>query len=103
MADYARSHVVTRTESVIMAKIRTSCSAGAVNPDGSGVVDADGSVHCEANHFGGNGWAFAPGGIGHLQVGYDRTRAGIALCGQNERPPGDVQIGRASCSAEVSL
>src|SRR3546814_10446203 len=34
MADYARSHVVTRTESVIMDKIRTYCSAGAVNPDG---------------------------------------------------------------------
>src|SRR3546814_2960414 len=28
MADYARSHVVTRTESVIMDKIRTYCSAG---------------------------------------------------------------------------
>ncbi|MBB5706407.1 TonB-dependent receptor [Sphingopyxis panaciterrulae] len=91
MADYARSHVVTRTESVIMDKIRTYCSAGAVNPDGSGVVDADGSVHCDANPFGGTGWAFAPDGIRYSQVDYDRTREGIALAGQYESPTGDVR------------
>lgn len=86
MADYARSHVVTRTESVIMDKIRTYCSAGAVGP-----VDADGNVSCAANPFGGTGFALIPDGIRYSQVDYDRTREGIALAGQYESPTGDVR------------
>ena len=82
MADFARSHVVTRTESVIMDKIDTYCSAGATNPDGTGIVNSDGSIPCTANPFGGTGWAFAPDGIRYSQVDYDRTRRGIALAGQ---------------------
>jgi TonB-dependent receptor len=82
MADFARSHVITRTESVIMDKIDTYCSAGATNADGSGIVNSNGSVACTANPFGGTGWAYAPDGIRYSQVDYDRTRRGIALAGQ---------------------
>ena len=82
MADFARSHVITRTESVIMDKIDTYCSAGATNPDGTGKVNSDGSIPCTANPFGGTGWAYAPDGIRYSQVDYDRTRRGIALAGQ---------------------
>src|SRR3546814_18025948 len=84
MADYARSHVVTRTESVIMDKIPTYCSAGAVNPDGSGVVDADGSVHCDANPLGGTGWAFAPDGLRYSPVDYARQPHGLPPAGHDE-------------------
>lgn len=88
LANYARSHVVTRTESVIMDKIDTYCSAGATNPDGSGIVNSDGSVACTANPFGGSGWAFAPDGIRYSQVDYDRTRQGVAVAAQYEDPTG---------------
>jgi len=91
MADYARSHVVTRTESVIMDKIRSYCSSGATNADGSGIVNADGSVACDSNPFGGTGWAFAPDGVRYSLVDYDRTREGIALAGQYESPTGNVR------------
>lgn len=91
LADYARSHLVTRTESVIMDKIRTYCSAGAVGPDGKGIVNSDGSVACTANPFGGTGWAYVPDGIRYSQVDYDRTREGIALAGQYESPTGDFR------------
>jgi TonB-dependent receptor len=91
MADYARSHLVTRTESVIMDKIRTYCSAGAVDAEGNGIVNPDGSVACTANPFGGTGWAYLPDGVRYSQVDYDRTREGIALAGQYESPTGDVR------------
>jgi TonB-dependent receptor len=82
LADFARSHVITRTESVIMDKIDTYCSAGATNPDGTGKVNADGSIGCTANPFGGTSWAYVPDGIRYSQVDYDRTRRGISLAGQ---------------------
>ncbi len=82
LADFARSHVVTRTESVIMDKIDTYCSAGATKPDGSANIGSNGLINCTANPFGGTGWAFAPDGIRYSQVDYDRTRRGIALAGQ---------------------
>jgi len=82
LVDYARSHVITRTESVIMDKINTYCSAGATNPDGTGIVKSDGSVACTANPFGGSSWAFMPDGIRFSQVDYDRTREGFAAAGQ---------------------
>jgi len=82
MADFARSHVITRTESVIMDKIDTYCSAGALKPDGTANIGSDGTIGCTANPFGGTGWAYAPDGIRYSQVDYDRTRRGIALAGQ---------------------
>ena len=75
MADYARSHVITRTESVIMDKIDTYCTS--VTGVGSG-----GTIGCTGNPFGGSGWAFVPDGVRFSQVDYDRTRRGIALAGQ---------------------
>src|SRR3546814_9229551 len=74
-----------------MAKIRTYCSAGAVDAEGNGIVNPDGSVACTANPFGGTGWAYLPDGIRYSQVDYDRTRERIALAGQYESPTGDVR------------
>lgn len=91
MANFARSHVVTRTESVIMDKINTYCSAGATNAAGNGNVSADGTIPCTANPFGGTGWAFAPDGIRYSLVDYDRTRRGTALAGQYENDAGTVR------------
>lgn len=81
LADFARSHVVTRTESVIMDRIDTYCSDyGAGDP---AKVNSDGSIACTANPLNGNkGWAFMPDGVRFSQVDYDRTRRGIALAGQ---------------------
>ncbi|HVI99998.1 MAG TPA: TonB-dependent receptor [Sphingomonas sp.] len=87
LVDYAQSHVVTRTESVIMDKIDTYCSAGAVDGDGDAVI-ANGQVGCTANPFGGSGWAYAPDGIRYSEVDYDRKRHGWALAGQYENNSG---------------
>jgi TonB-dependent receptor len=84
LADFAWSHVITRTESVIMDKIDTYCSSG---PATAG----DGSVDCNSNVFGGSDWAFAPDGVRYSQVDYDRHRRGIALAGQYESPGGNVR------------
>ncbi|TNE63626.1 MAG: TonB-dependent receptor [Alphaproteobacteria bacterium] len=88
MANAARSHIVTRTESVIMDKIDTYCSEGAVDADGNAIVNSDGSINCTANPFGGSGWAYAPDGIRYSMVDYDRTRKGISLAGQYENHEG---------------
>ncbi|WP_255587152.1 TonB-dependent receptor [Hephaestia mangrovi] len=87
LADYAWSHVVTRTESVIMDKIDTYCSDGAKDADGNAIISG-GVVQCDANPFGGSGWAFAPDGVRYSQVDYDRHRHGLALAGQYENNAG---------------
>ena len=95
LGDYAWSHVVTRTESVIMDKIDSYCSSGAVSSFVNGVpqaiVGSDGSIPCTSNLFGGSDWAFAPDGIRYSQVDYDRHRRGLALAGQYESPEGNVR------------
>lgn len=91
LADYAQSHVVTRTESVIMDKIDTYCSAGFGTPT-AGIVGADGSVACTANPFGGTGFALAPDGVRYSEVDYDRKRRGIALAGQYENNSGSLRM-----------
>jgi TonB-dependent receptor len=90
LADYAWSHVVTRTESVIMDKIDTYCSAGAT-AGGNPIVGSDGTIPCTSNVFGGSGWAFAPDGIRYSRVDYDRHRHGLALAGQYENLDGNVR------------
>ncbi|WP_395397697.1 TonB-dependent receptor [Novosphingobium sp. BL-8A] len=89
LADYAWSHVITRTESVIMDKIDTYCTSGFGTKE-AGIVNSDGSVACAGNPFGGTGWAFAPDGVRYSQVDYDRKRHGLALAAQYESPGGDV-------------
>jgi len=91
MANFARSHVVTRTENVIMDKIDTYCSAGATNAQGNGVLN-NGTVACTANPFGGSGWAYIPDGIRYSQVDYDRTRRGMAFAGQYENNAGNFRL-----------
>ena len=83
LADYARSHVITRTESVIMDKIDTYCSSG-FGTASRAIINADGSIPCTANPFGGKGWAFAPDGVRYSQVDYDRTRIGSTVTLQYE-------------------
>jgi TonB-dependent receptor len=89
LADFAWSHVITRTESVIMDKIDTYCSAGATDSSGHAII-SNGAIPCTANPFGGSGWAFAPDGIRYSQVDYDRRRRGIALAGEYENVAGNV-------------
>jgi TonB-dependent receptor len=96
LGDYAWSHVVTRTESVIMDKIDTYCSSGSTAgslPNGNplAVVNSDGTVPCTSNVFGGSGWAFAPDGIRYSQTDYDRHRRGLALAGQYETLDGNFR------------
>ena len=85
LADFAYSHVITRTESVIMDKIDTYCSAGAVDSTGHAIM-SNGAVQCTANPFGGTGFAYAPDGVRYSQVDYDRTRHGLVLAGQYANP-----------------
>jgi TonB-dependent receptor len=96
LGDFAWSHVVTRTESVIMDKIDTYCSSGSTNgslPNGTpaAVIGSDGTIPCTSNVFGGSGWAFAPDGIRYSQTDYDRHRRGLALAGQYENLDGTVR------------
>jgi TonB-dependent receptor len=81
LLDYSRSHVITRTQNVIMDKIDTYCSAG-YGTSAHAIVNADGSIPCTSNPFGGTGWAFAPDGIRYSQVDYDRDRIGSTIAGQ---------------------
>jgi TonB-dependent receptor len=90
LADYAWSHVINRTESVIMDKIDTYCSAGATDGSGHAIVSG-GSIPCTSNVFGGSGWAFAPDGIRYSQTDYDRHRRGLALAGQYENLDGNLR------------
>ncbi|MDB5710120.1 MAG: TonB-dependent receptor [Sphingomonas bacterium] len=90
LADYAYSHVVTRTDSVIMDKIDTYCTAGAVNGSGQAVITS-GKIGCTANPFGGSGWAYAPDGIRYSQVDYDRHRHGWSFAGQYENETGSLR------------
>ena len=83
LVDYARSHVVTRTESVIDDRIDMYCTGG-YGTVAHAIVNSDGSVPCTGNPFGGKGWAFAPDGIRYSQVDYDRTRIGSTIATQYE-------------------
>jgi len=83
LADYARSHVVTRTESVIDDRIDMYCTGG-YGTVAHAIVNSDGSIPCTGNPFGGKGWAFAPDGIRYSQVDYDRTRIGSTIATQYE-------------------
>jgi TonB-dependent receptor len=83
LLDYSRSHVITRTESVIDDKMDTYCSSG-YGTVAHAIVNPDGSIPCTSNVFGGTGWAFAPDGIRYSQVDYDRDRIGSTIAGQFE-------------------
>jgi TonB-dependent receptor len=83
LVDYARSHVVTRTESVIDDRIDMYCTGG-YGTVAHAIVNPNGSVPCTGNPFGGTGWAFAPDGVRYSQVDYDRTRIGSTIATQYE-------------------
>jgi len=85
LGNYSRSHVITRTESVIMDKIDTYCSGG-YGTAAQATVNSDGNIPCTSNPFGGSGWAFAPDGVRYSQVDYDRTRIGSTVALQYENP-----------------
>jgi TonB-dependent receptor len=75
LIDIARSHVISRVESVIDDKIDTYCSGG-YGTATQATVSPDGSIPCTGNTFGGKGWAFAPDGVRNSRVDYDRHRTG---------------------------
>ena len=77
---FARHHA---NQSVIDDKIDTYCSSG-YGTAAHAIVNADGSVPCTGNVFGGKGWAFAPDGIRYSQVDYDRDRIGSTVAAQYE-------------------
>src|SRR3984893_8484022 len=83
LLDYARSHGITDTQSVIDDKIDTYCTSG-YGTAAHAIVNADGSIPCTGNVFGGKGWAFAPDGIRYSQVDYDRDRIGSTVAAQYE-------------------
>jgi TonB-dependent receptor len=83
LVDYARSHVITRTENVIDDRIDMYCTSG-YGSTAHAIVNADGSIPCTGNPFGGKGWAFAPDGVRYSQVDYDRTRIGSTIAAQFE-------------------
>ena len=89
LGEFAYSHVITQTDSVIMDKIDTYCSSGAVDSSGHAIIQ-NGVVQCASNPFGGKGWAFAPDGIRYSQVDYDRTRHGYAFAAEYENKAGTV-------------
>ncbi|RYD65374.1 MAG: TonB-dependent receptor, partial [Sphingomonadales bacterium] len=89
LASYAWSHVITRTESVIMDKIDTYCSAGFGTPQAASITN--GTVNCTANPFGGSGFRYAPDGIRYSEVDYDRKRHGMSLAAQFESTDGSVR------------
>ena len=89
LADYASSHVVTQTDSVIMDKIDTYCYAGAKDADGKAII-SNGVAQCTANPFGGTGWGYAPDGVRYSQVDYDRHRHGMTIAGQYENDAGTL-------------
>ncbi|MES1198806.1 MAG: TonB-dependent receptor [Pseudomonadota bacterium] len=91
LADYAKSHVITETDSVIMDKIDTYCSAG-YGTSSLAIVNSDGGIPCTANPFGGTGWAFAPDGVRYSKVDYDRQRTGTALAAQYENNEGTLEV-----------
>lgn len=82
LADYAYSHVITRTDSVIMDKVDTYCN--------SPTAIVNGTVTCTSNPFGGKGWAYAPDGVRYSQVDYDRHRRGFVVAGEFENQPGTL-------------
>src|ERR1700737_1108115 len=83
LVDYGGSHVITRTESVVMDKIDMYCGSGYGTKDHA-IVNPDGSIPCTSNPFGGTGWAFAPDGIRYSKVDYDRDRIGSTVATQYE-------------------
>ncbi|HET6941756.1 MAG TPA: TonB-dependent receptor [Sphingomicrobium sp.] len=91
MADYAQSHVVTRTESVIMDKIDTYCTGG-FGTQSDAILSSDGTVACTGNPFGGTSWAYAPDGVRFSEVDYDRKRRGIVGAAQYENLAGNFQL-----------
>ena len=88
---YANSHVVTQTNSVIMLRNGTFCSAGATNPDGTAIVNADGSIPCTASAYGGTGWKYLPDEVNYSRVNYNRKREGKSFALQYESPNKDVR------------
>src|SRR3984957_6922783 len=55
LLEYARSHVITQTQSVIMDKIDTYCSSG-YGTAAHAIVNPAGGIPCTSNPFGGTGW-----------------------------------------------
>ncbi|MDB5435786.1 MAG: TonB-dependent receptor [Phenylobacterium sp.] len=91
LANYADSHVLTRTEGVVMQRISTFCSAGFQDASGNPIV-SNGAAACTASPYGGSGWQYMPSQVNFSQVDYDRKRHGTSLAFQWENNPGTVEF-----------
>jgi TonB-dependent receptor len=91
LANYANSHVLTRTEGVVMQRIGTFCSAGFQDASGSPIV-SNGAAACTASPYGGSGWQYMPSQVNFSQVDYDRKRHGTSLAFQFQNNPGTVEF-----------
>lgn len=91
LVGYAKSHVVTQTNSVVTLRNGTFCSAGAVDASGRAIMNSDGTVGCSANPYGGNGWAYIPDEVNYSRVNYNRKREGKSLALQYANPAGTLR------------
>ncbi len=91
MLNYAQGHVLTQTEGVVGQRIGAFCSAG-FGTAAAANVNADGSVACTANPYGGTGWVYMPRQVNFSQVEYGRDRRGIAAALQWQNNAKTVQF-----------
>ncbi|RAK58327.1 TonB-dependent receptor [Phenylobacterium hankyongense] len=91
LANYADSHILTRTEGVVMQRIGTFCSAGYQDATGKPII-TNGAVGCTASPYGGSTWQYMPGQVNFSQVNYDRKRHGTSLAFQWENNPGTLEF-----------
>jgi TonB-dependent receptor len=91
LANYADSHVLTRTEGVVMQRIGTFCSAGFQDASGTPIV-ANSAASCTASPYGGSSWQYMPSQVNFSQVDYDRKRHGTSLAFQWENNPGTLEF-----------
>jgi TonB-dependent receptor len=91
LANYADSHVVTRTDGVVMQRIGTFCSAGFADAAGKPIV-SNGSAACTASPYGGSSWQYMPSQVNFSQVDYDRKRHGTSLAFQWKDNSGNLEF-----------
>jgi TonB-dependent receptor len=91
LANYADSHVLTRSEGVVMQRIGTFCSAGFQDTTGKSII-SNGAVGCTTSPYGGSTWQYMPSQVNFSQVDYDRKRHGTSLAFQWANNPGTLEF-----------
>ncbi|MBU6296849.1 MAG: TonB-dependent receptor [Alphaproteobacteria bacterium] len=89
---YSNSHVVTQTNSEVMMRTGTFCSAGAVGANGDAIVAGNGSIGCTASPYGGSSWQYLPDEVNFSKVNYNRKREGESLAFQYSDPSDNFRV-----------